>query len=142
MTSSKGKNTQIELRYEMIKTNRLMKMRNNSCAGNALANMPVNRSDALYRQAYKGNGLSYLLTGRKVLSSWRITFETMAVDRDTGESVLEPHIVSFEIKEVCSLGLSMITVSKHFKEALEPELDRLNLHPVEINVTIRSFKAK
>lgn len=136
------KGSQIELRYEMLEAARLMAMRNKSSAGNHLAGMPANRSDALYRQAYKGNGVDYLLTGRKLLKPWRITIKTTAIDLETGLQTISPHEVSFEIKEVCSVGKSIIAVSLYWKDCLMTELERLNLDPVKIDVSIRSFNSK
>lgn len=136
------KGSQIELRYEMLSAARLMENRNKSAEGNTLTGMPANRSDDLYRQAYKGNGIDYLLSGRKLLKPWRITIKTTGKDYDTGLLTIEPHTVVFEIKDVCSVSNAVIGVSKYWKDSLLPELAHLHLDPVKVDVTVRSFNAK
>lgn len=136
------KGSQIELRYEMLNAARLMEMRNKSAAGNTLKGMPANRSDQLYRQAYKGNGIDYLLSGRKLLKPWRITIKTTGKDYDTGLLTIDPHTVVFEIKDVCSVSDAIIGVSKYWSDTLFHELVRLHLDPVKIDVTLKSFNVK
>ena len=138
--STKG--SQIQVRYEMLEAARLMEMRNKSVAGNTLPGMPANRSDALYRQAYKGNGVDYLLTGRKLLKPWRITIKTTGKDYDTGLLTIDPHQVVFEIKEPCTVASAIIAVSEYWSELLIPELARLHLDPVKIDVSMKSFNSK